>query len=57
MGRDEGEDPGKDESRKRFSSARSEKMDRVSDRQKKMEGHCSTGQSPVWAVEPMEEEY
>ena len=21
-----------------------------------MEGHCSTGQSPQWAVEPMEEE-
>ena len=21
-----------------------------------MEGHCSTGQSPHWAVEPMEEE-
>ena len=23
---------------------------------KKMEGHCSTGQSPHWAVVPMEEE-
>jgi len=22
----------------------------------KMEGHCSTGQSPQWAVVPMEEE-
>ena len=22
---------------------------------KKMEGHCSTGQSPQWAVVPMEE--
>ena len=21
-----------------------------------MEGYCSTGQSPLWAVEPMEEE-
>jgi hypothetical protein len=21
-----------------------------------MEGHCWTGQSPLWAVEPMEEE-
>ena len=21
-----------------------------------MEGHCSTGQSPLWAVVPMEEE-
>ena len=28
----------------------------VADR-KKMEGHCSTGQSPQWAVVPMEEEY
>jgi len=27
----------------------------VTDR-KKMEGHCSTGQSPLRAVEPMEEE-
>ena len=27
----------------------------VTDR-KKMEGHCSTGQSPQWAVVPMEEE-
>jgi len=27
----------------------------VADR-KKMEGHCSTGQSPAWAVVPMEEE-
>ena len=27
----------------------------VTDR-KKMEGHCSTGQSPLWVVEPMEEE-
>ena len=23
---------------------------------KKMEGHCSAGQSPQWAVVPMEEE-
>ena len=23
---------------------------------KKMEGHCSTGQSPQWALVPMEEE-
>jgi len=36
-------------------SAGSEKMDRVSDRQEKMEGHCSTGQSPLWAVQPIEE--
>ena len=28
--------------------------DLVADR-KKMEGHCSTGQSPQWAVVPMEE--
>ena len=43
-------------SRKRSSSAGSEKMGRelVADR-KKMEGHCSTGQSPQWAVVPMEE--
>ena len=27
----------------------------VADR-KKIEGHCSTGQSPQWAVVPMEEE-
>ena len=27
----------------------------VADREK-MEGHCSTGQSPQWAVVPMEEE-
>ena len=25
-------------------------------RYEKMEGHCSTGQSPQWAVVPMEEE-
>ena len=43
-------------SRKRSSSAGSEKMKRVSGRQKKMEGHCSTGQSPHLAVVSMEEE-
>jgi len=43
-------------SRKRFSSAGSEKMERVVGRQEKMEGHCSTGQSPQWAEVPMEEE-
>jgi hypothetical protein len=43
-------------SRKRSSSAGSEKMDRVGDRQDKMEGHCSTGQIPQWTVVPMEEE-
>ena len=32
------------------------KMERVGGRQEKMEGHCSTGQSPQWAVVPMEEE-
>jgi hypothetical protein len=42
--------------RKRSSSVRSEKMERVGDRQGKMEGYCSTGQSPQRAVEPMEEE-
>jgi hypothetical protein len=31
-------------------------MDRVGDRWKKMEGSCSTGQSPQWAVVPVEEE-
>jgi hypothetical protein len=43
-------------SRKRSSSARSEKMERVGDRWEKMERHCSTGQSKLRAVEPMEEE-
>ena len=43
-------------SRKRSSSDGSEKMDRVGDRRDKMEGHCSTGQSPQRAVAPMEEE-
>ena len=43
-------------SRKRSSSAGSEKMERVCGRQKKMEGHCWTGQSPQWGVVPMEEE-
>ena len=43
-------------SRKTSSSAGSEKMERVGDRQGKMEGYCSTGQSPQWAVVPMEEE-
>jgi hypothetical protein len=43
-------------SRKRSSSAGSEKMGRVGDRQDKMEGHCSTGQSPQRAVVPMEED-
>jgi hypothetical protein len=43
-------------SRKRSSSAGSEKMERVSDRQGKIEGHCSTGQRPLQAVERMEEE-
>jgi hypothetical protein len=41
-------------SRKRSSSAGSEKMERVGDRKEKMEGYCSTGQSPQWAVVPME---
>ena len=43
-------------SRKRSSSAGSEKMERVGGRLKKMEGYCSTGQSPQLAVVPMEEE-
>jgi len=43
-------------SRKISSSARREKMERGGDRQEKMERYCSTGQSPQWAVVPMEEE-
>ena len=43
-------------SRKRSSSAASEKMERVGGRLKKMEVYCSTDQSPQWAVVPMEEE-
>jgi len=31
-------------------------MERVGVREEKMEGHCSTGRSPQWAVVPMEEE-
>ena len=31
-------------------------MERVGGRWEKMEGHCSTGQSPQWAVVPIEEE-
>ena len=41
---------------KRSSSAGSEKMERFGGRQEKMEGYCSTGQCPQWAVVPMEEE-
>ena len=57
-GRDEEEDPEMMEkrSRKRSSSAGSEKMERGSDRQGKMERYCSTGQSTQWAVAPTEEE-
>ena len=43
-------------SRKRSSSAGSEKMERVGDRQGKVERYCSTGQSPRRAVAPTEEE-
>ena len=43
-------------SRRRSASAGSEKMERVSDRQKQMEGHCSTGQGSQRAVVPKEEE-
>jgi hypothetical protein len=31
-------------------------MERTGDRWEKMEGSCSTGQSPRWAVVPVEEE-
>jgi hypothetical protein len=41
-------------SRKRSLSARSEKMERVGDRQEKIEVYYSTGQSPQRAVVPME---
>ena len=44
------------ESRKRSSSAGSEKWRELVADRKKMKGHCSTGQSPQWAVVPMEEE-
>ena len=46
----------KEEVVKRSSNAGSEKMERVGGRKEKMEGHCSTGQSPQWAVVLMEEE-
>jgi hypothetical protein len=42
--------------RKRSSGAGSEKMKRVGDRQRKMERHFSTGQSPQRAVAPKKEE-
>jgi len=41
-------------SRKRSSSAESEKMERVGDRYGKIERYCSAGQSPQRAVAPME---
>ena len=41
-------------SRKRSPSVGSQMVERVGGRQEKMEGHCSTGQSPQWAVVPME---
>ena len=43
-------------SEKRSSSIRSEKMERVGDRQGQMERYCSAGQSPQRAVAPTEEE-
>jgi len=43
-------------SRKRSSIDGSEKMQRFGGRYDKMEGHCSTDQSPQWAVVPMKEE-
>ena len=43
-------------STKRSSSAGSEKMERVGERQGKMESYCSTGRSPQRAVAPTEEE-
>jgi hypothetical protein len=32
-------------------------MERVGDRWEKMEGSCSTGQSPPWAIVPVEDYY
>ena len=43
-------------SRKRYSNVGCEKTERAGDRQGKMEGYFSTGQSQQWAVVPMEEE-
>ena len=43
-------------SRKRSSSAGTEKMERFGDREGKMERYFSTGQSPQRAVAPTEEE-
>jgi hypothetical protein len=43
-------------SRKRSSSAGSEKMEIVGDREGKIERFCSTGQSPQRAVAPTREE-
>ena len=43
-------------SRKRSSSAVSEKMEKIGDRLGKMERYFSTGQSPQRAVAPMEGE-
>jgi hypothetical protein len=41
---------------RKSKKGRIEKMERVGDRELKMEGYCSTGQSPQRAVVPMEEE-
>jgi hypothetical protein len=46
----------KEEVERDLKSAGSEKMERVGDRWGKMEGYFSTGQSPQWAVVPIEEE-
>ena len=43
-------------SRKRSLSAGSEKIERVGDGLKKIDGYFSTDQTPQWAVVPMEEE-
>jgi hypothetical protein len=43
-------------SRKRSSSAGSEKMERVGKKKKKMGRYCLTGQGPQRAVAPTEEE-
>ena len=46
----------KEEVERDSSSAGSEKMERVGGRWEKVEGYCSTGQSPQWAIVAMAEE-
>jgi hypothetical protein len=55
-GRDETKRKTQERMERRNRSAGSEKMERVGDRQGKVERYCSTGQSPQQVVAPMEEE-